>query len=396
MVQYISFWLLLAVTALTFWLLPQKRRLGFLGLVSFAYLLTFSPAGTLVLFLWLIAFYRLARRIRTNGGRRRWIAPILILGILGYLAWFKYVPRVVAILTGDAASAQIVLPLGISYFTFKLIHYAVEVGRGNIGRHHFGDFLCYIFLFPTFPAGPIERFDHLMQNREPTWRLDSMLEGLTRIIHGLIKRFVIQGILIVWLLGELGDIRVLIDRLDSVGPAQVWGVLILRYLSAYLDFSAAADIAIGASRLFGLRIMENFNFPIVARDIGDFWRRWHMTLAGWCQAYVYMPLIGLTRNPYLAVFVTFATIGLWHAGTLNWLCWGLYHGAGVATFTVWSRMKRRRGWTWIDKTWWRYAGWPLTFLFVSSSYAISSTHEEASTYAALRILAKLLFIDLPA
>ena len=118
-------------------------------------------------------------------------------------------------------------------------------------------------------------------------------------------------------------------NIDTIAIWKVWGFLALTYLYAYLDFSAYTDIAIGASRLFGIKIMENFNFPILAINISDFWKRWHMTLAGWCQTYIYMPVMARTRTPYAAVFATFTMMGLWHGATAGWLLWGLYHATGV-------------------------------------------------------------------
>jgi alginate O-acetyltransferase complex protein AlgI len=164
-----------------------------------------------------------------------------------------------------------------------------------------------------------------------------------------------------------------------------------------MDFSAYSDIAIGASRLFGIRIMENFDFPILAQNIANFWQRWHMTLGRWCQSYVYMPMIGLTRNPYIAVYCTWLAIGLWHAGSLNWVFWGLYHGTGVAIFVAWGRFKRRKKWFFLDKiVILRYMSIPVTFLFVSGSGSFTAIYGHGGVYDGFRILAKLIFINLPA
>jgi len=140
--------------------------------------------------------------------------------------------------------------------------------------------------------------------------------------------------------------------------------------------------------------MENFNFPIVAQNISDFWTRWHMTLASWCQAYVYMPLLGITRNPYLAVYASFIAIGLWHDGTAQWLAWGAYHATGVAIYTTWRRTKIKRGWSKREPRWAKWLGYPLTFLFVSVGYALTETHNRGTMYDSLRIMAKLFAIDL--
>jgi alginate O-acetyltransferase complex protein AlgI len=142
--------------------------------------------------------------------------------------------------------------------------------------------------------------------------------------------------------------------------------------------------------------MENFNFPFLASNLSEFWKRWHMTLSGWCQTYTYMPVIGLTRNPYMATFATFLVMGLWHSGTMARVCWGLYHAIGVAIYVTWARVKRAKRWGFPSRGAWRYAGIPLTMLWVVPSTAFLLIEYEYPVYAAFRILAKLVFINLPA
>jgi alginate O-acetyltransferase complex protein AlgI len=149
-----------------------------------------------------------------------------------------------------------------------------------------------------------------------------------------------------------------------------WWVAIASYLHLYFNFAGYTDIAIGASRLFGLGIMENFDWPILAPNIGVFWKRWHMSLTGWCMTYIYMPVLGTFRRPNLATYIVFVAIALWHAASINWLMWGLYHATGLVLFQMWSRFKRKRKWTWTDRGRssipWKGFAIALTFLFVSA------------------------------
>lgn len=378
-----------------YWLLPRNLRLGFLAIASFSLLFTIEPVGSCVLAGWSSLFYWIAPRLTAPGSRwRRWMGPALILGILGYLAYHKYIPPLVAAMSLNPIEKKVVLPLGISYFTFKLIHYAVEVGRGNIKDRNLQQFFCYIFLFPIFTAGPIERFDHFLANQDERWNLRSMVEGLTRIIHGVIKKFVLAAA--VWTLVEQTDADYLLSHLSEVLTFQVWLYCALVFIYVYLDFSAYSDIAIGSARLFGLRIMENFNWPIFAPDIGAFWTRWHMTLARWCQAYVYLPTIGLTRNPYLAVYSSFLAIGLWHAGSMNFVFWGLYHATAVSVFQAWRQVKRRRRWKFTDRYPWRCLSVPITLLVVVGSFACTASPDSHNALDGLRVLCKLVAIDFPA
>lgn len=376
MIQTGTFWLLLVVTAVAYWRLPQRFRLGFLAAVSFLYLVSFEPVGVTLLLAWTILFFHLAPEAARKDQNGRLVGIVLIGSILGYMIWRKYLPVLLAALDDATPGIAIAVPLGISYYTFKLIHYAVETARGNIRDRSLATFFCYVFLFPIFTAGPIERFDHFLSNIAARFDWQDVAEGVTRIAFGLIKIFIFAKLVQPGILGlGLPKTALALDAgLGNYATWQVWAFLILTYLYAYLDFSAYSDIAIGASRLFGIRIMENFRLPILAVNISDFWKRWHMTLAGWCQNYVYLPVLARTRTPYAAVFATFTTMGLWHGATAGWVMWGLYHASCVALYMTWARHARRYGW-WRTATRgrWRYLGIPVTFLAVSASYAFSST-----------------------
>ena len=320
--------------------------------------------------------------------------PLLILAITTFLAIFKYIPPLLDALSSSPVERHLVIPLGISFYTFKLIHYAIEVGRKNIKAHGLQDFLSYMFLFPIFTAGPIERFDHFLANRSTRLTRDDVAVGGTRIVHGLIKKFFL-GEMVFRPLMQGVSVEQLLLMLDGQPSWKVWGYLFAMHLYVYMDFSAYSDIAIGGSRLFGIRILENFNWPVFAPSIGNFWKRWHMTLAGWCQAYVYMPILGLTRNPYAAVFSTFLIMGLWHAGSLNWIGWGLWHATGVTIFLTWGRYKRLRPKLRAleKKPLYQLACMGLTFAFVAAGYAFTITHHHGGIGGAFRILAKLVGID---
>ena len=393
MIQSATFWLVLAAATVVYWLLPARLRLGFLGLASFAYLAALETVGVVLLVGWTIVFFYLAPEAARRGRRGGLILAGLVGAILGYMIWQKYLPAILAMLADASPGVAIAVPLGISYYTFKLIHYAVESARGNIRDRSLAAFFCYIFLFPIFTAGPIERFDHFMANIAPRFDWQDMAEGATRIAHGLIKIFVFAKLVQpgIFGLGLPTNAAALTAGLGDFAVWQVWGFLILTYIYAYLDFSAYSDIAIGASRLFGIRILENFNFPILAANISEFWKRWHMTLAGWCQIYVYMPVLARARSPYAAVYATFTAMGLWHGATAGWLMWGLYHATCVALYMAWARHARRYGW-WRTATRGRarYLGIPFTFLAVSASYAFSSTN--AGGWMAVRVFLTLFGI----
>ena len=395
MIQSPLFWLTLLISVLVFWQIPQRLRFGFLALVSYVYLASLEPVGVTIVIAWVLLFFYVSPSALAEKRYSALVIYGLVALVLGYLIYQKYLPTIVSLLKLEIAAHAFVAPLGVSYFTFKLIHYAIEVTRGNIKDRTLSKFFCYIFLFPIFTAGPIERFDHFNANIETKWQLHSAVVGLTRISHGLAKLTVLAfvraarnqfiGTLIP---ASFVELRAELTTLDSY---QVWGFVIFAYIYAYLDFSSYSDIAIGASRLFGITIMENFRFPIVAKNIADFWRRWHMTLANFCQSYVYMPIIGHTRNPYYAVYGTFIAMGLWHGASPSWLMWGLYHASGVSIYLTWSRIKRKLKIRKKNSGPLSYLGIAITSIFVSASYCFSSTGNNGKH--SIRVFLKLFGID---
>ena len=437
MVASADFWLVLAGAAAVFWLLPARFRMAFLAGASAAYVITgelLKTKNDMLIRLggvWLLGFCAIffllvplaARRAkamaaRAAAGRQRmlqaksesgastlvleyppapipnpywWVLPALVLAALAYLAAFKYIlPNLISRM--PTRREAILIPLGISYFTFKLIHYAIEVARGNIKDRSPWQFLCWVFLFPTYSAGPIERFDHFLASQDSQLRLEAIAEGLARIIYGLIKKFFIAEMLLgAWYTQSAGA-----SLLKSgISTPRLWGLAVASYLWLYMDFSGYCDIAIGAVRLFGIRIMENFDWPVFSPNIGAFWKRWHMTLAGWCQSYIYMPVLGLTRSTVLALYATFVVIGLWHVGSLPWLAWGLYNATGLYVFSVWMRFRRQRKWTALDKAPWKFIGVPITFLFVSAGEVLTFGCVKSGSDM-LRLFARLFFIDVGA
>ncbi len=387
MVQSLTFWGVLALAVPIFWLLPVRLRDGFLFLVSFGYLATLDAFSAAAVFAWtLLLFFGIRWTARTP--LRDPLLTGLILGIVGFLAYFKYLPPLIAQIANETPAAVVLVPLGISYFSFKLIHFAIETRRGRFADVTLSSFLSYMFLFPIFTAGPIQRFDDFTAKREMAWSPQLMAEALTRILYGLIKKFVLAELL---LLGFYGSSVIsgaeLSLQVTSLSTADAWALLITTYLFIYLDFSAYTDIAIGCSRLFGFRIMENFRFPIIAQNISDFWRRWHISLSAWCQSYIYLPIIGFTRIPYLAALGSFLVIGVWHAATGPRLLWALFHFAGVAVFMTWNRLRGRRKPAVTGAR--RMAGIVLTQGFVTVSMAFLLA-EGAGFATAVQLLSKLI------
>jgi alginate O-acetyltransferase complex protein AlgI len=386
------FWTTVFGGALVHWVLPGRFRNAWLAGISAAYIATLSPVSLAIISTWSVAAFVAAPLAASRPEWRKPITRTMVGGLILTLAFWKYLPDAARGLDPDSFFAGLVLPVGISFYVFRLIHYVVEVGRGTIKERDPAQFLAYILLMPIFTAGPIEQFDHFVRNREPTLDLDAFVEGIGRIAQGLIKKLVVADMLIHSHLMIRPGMSELVEDLREVTTVEVWGFLALQYFYVYMDFSAYSDVAIGASRLFGIRIAENFNWPIFARNVSEFWKRWHMTLAGWTQRYVYMPVMARTRRPYYAVFATFLSMGLWHAADLSYILWGLYHAAGVSVALAFARYKRMRDWTGKAPAGLAYWGIPVTFVFICGSQVLSGT-SGLGNQALFRLAAKVVGID---
>lgn len=384
-------WPFLAGTVAIYWMLPEGWRLPGLALASLALIAVMSPVSAVVL-LALATLTWLAAPHIARGNRPALVLMIgAIVAAAGPLIVFKWTSTYGLPLL-DGSLLRFAVPLGMSYYSFRLIHVLVDAFRLGAAPQSARDFFAYAFLFTIFVAGPIERYDHFVANRAPAFRHEDMRDGLMRIAIGLVKQGVFVE-LIVWARGRaFSELPYGLELLQE--PAlQAWLLLLLGYIIAYLNLGAYSDLAIGASRLFGLRIAENFNFPILARNLSDFWRRWHMSLSSWCQIYVFSPVLGTTRLPYLALVASFLVMGLWHTLTLNRIGWGLFHAGGLVVLYALSktpamRRSRRSGAL-------RFAlAWAITQLFVTLSFLF--VHEEASNdlLLTLAILVKLVTFGL--
>ncbi len=217
------------------------------------------------------------------------------------------------------------LPIGISFFTFQILSYVIDVYRKNVpAQKSFINLGLYIMLFPQLIAGPIVRYidvEKEIQNRHVT--LDSVRYGITRFIFGFAKKILIANIM-----GNLSD--TLLDNIEKSPMIFSWGATICFALQIFFDFSAYSDMAIGLGRIFGFTFLENFNYPYISTSIQEFWRRWHISLSSWFKDYLYIPLggnrNGLTRT-YINLLIVFFATGLWHGASWNFVIWGLFHGA---------------------------------------------------------------------
>jgi alginate O-acetyltransferase complex protein AlgI len=264
--------------------------------------------------------------------RRRWLTAAVTANLLT-LAVFKYANFVVANLSAVALAvgrapiswASIPLPLGISFFTFHAISYVVDVYKHNAkAERRLFDFALYILLFPQLIAGPIIRWrDFTDQIAHRDWRAADIAYGLRRFLLGLGKKVLIANTL-----GRVADAIFPLPGSQLTTPL-AWLALVCYTLQIYFDFSGYSDMALGLMRLFGFRILENFNYPYISRSIREFWRRWHISLSNWFLDYLYVPLGGNRHGSALAyrnLVIVFLLCGLWHGASWPFVLWGIWHG----------------------------------------------------------------------
>lgn len=228
---------------------------------------------------------------------------------------------------------EIVMPIGISFFTFQAISYIVDVYRGkNTTKAGFFEVLLYISLFPQLIAGPIVQYNSVAdQIRERKVSIDKFAEGSRRFIVGLSKKMLIANTM-----GLAADKIFVMDTAD-IGMPLAWIGAVSYTLQIYFDFSGYSDMAVGIGHILGFDFPENFRYPYIATSIRDFWRRWHMSLTGWFREYLYIPLGGNRKGrarQILNSMIVFACTGIWHGANLTFLVWGIFHGVLMSVETL--------------------------------------------------------------
>jgi len=362
-----AFMLFIVVSAALYWsVVPAKLRPHYLLAVSLGYYFACSIVFGVFLLLYLYGIFVLGILIdtsQTQRGRKTWLL-FGILAAIGILFLFKArtgLTQIVFMLLGmgggKMAAAMVEkfgIPLGISYFSFRAVHYLVEVYRGKNLRATPLEFFLYVTFFPALVAGPIHRFFTIGKEapedsfgdqmraagglRKPT--ADDISYGIWRILQGVVKKFVIAD----FFLKLAGPMMTKQGLAPTVGTLELWVAGYFWFFYLYADFSGYSDMAIGMARLFGIRVMENFRWPLLASNLRDFWRRWHISLTNWLMHYVYIPLGGSRKGEMrtnVNLLLTLIAIALWHKLAVSMFFWGVYHGVGMILFRYYLRAKNR-------------------------------------------------------
>ena len=337
---FTTYWFLIfaGVVVPVFWLIPAARfRLWFLAAACALFHTHFAgPAGVIPIVVLMAVTYA-AGLTRRPG----WCLAGVAVCVLT-LCFYKYALFLIglAVAPWDAALAAKLAtqtsgllpgapPLGVSFFVFEFVHYLLEVRRGGEPVRSPLRFVLFTLFFPSLVAGPIKRYPQFLASLDEgcsrRWRAADLSDGLRRIALGYLKKVVIAD-----------NLTFFIDQhqpqFEALGLGGRWLLLSAIALRILMDFSGYSDIAIGFARLLGVQLPENFNWPYLARNLQDFWLRWHISLSSWIRDYIYIPLGGSRHGVprrLLNGLVAFGLCGLWHGAAWNFVVWGLYHGVGL-------------------------------------------------------------------
>lgn len=314
-----------------YYLLP-KREVKNLWLIAVSLLFyAFSGLWYVLLLLFSVFCNYLAGLFVSGRKGVLYVAVAVNLGVLGVFKYLTFLVRTVDQLPGVAIVVpSIVLPVGISFFTFQGLSYVIDVYRNErLKSTRFRDVLLYIALFPQLVAGPIVRYEDVadeIKGRRHT--LEQLANGLRRFIIGLSKKLLIADV--------CGSVVTLIYSAERsvLDSRTAWLAAVCYLIQIYFDFSGYSDMAIGLGLCFGFHFKENFNYPYISSSIQEFWRRWHISLSTWFREYLYIPLGGNRKGKaktYRNKLIVFFCTGLWHGANWTFIIWGLWHGFFIVT-----------------------------------------------------------------
>jgi D-alanyl-lipoteichoic acid acyltransferase DltB (MBOAT superfamily) len=330
---------------------PPPAPWYFAGLLVFSTVLDFVAGREI---------HKLHRKEGVGLQRNLWLAASLI-GNLGLLAYFKYVnffveafADVVGIFGWEVETfhLDVILPLGISFYTFQSLSYTLDIWRGRLTPEpSFRRFVLFVAFFPQLVAGPIVRASQFLPQLHagPRFSRENLELGAFRFVKGLTKKVVLGD----WIAVQLTD-RIF-DAPQTYTSPELMIALYAYTLQIYADFSGYSDMAIGLGKMLGFELPENFDRPYQSRDIAEYWRRWHMTLSSWLRDYLFFQLLARfgARGGYIAMWLTMFLVGMWHGASWNFVIYANMHALAMV-FNRWNRTRKRE---WSLK--WRLAIWPL-------------------------------------
>lgn len=340
----LEFLIFLPVVVLLYWLLPHKGRWILLLAASYLFYMSWNVWLVGLIFLTTLTAYIAGigiDRTENKKAKKAWLVGTLII-CLGALVFFKYINFILESVTGivrlfhseqDDIVLNVILPVGISFYTFQTLSYVIDVYRGDFkAERHFGYFALYVSYFPQLVAGPIERPQTLLPQLKERHHIEEedLLSGAKWLLSGFFRKCVVAdfcGIFVNKVYADLGNANGL----------AVFAASALFLIQIYNDFAGYSEIAMGSARLMGVRLTKNFDKPLTSTSYTEFFRRWHITLNQWFTQYVYIPLGGNRKGKarkILNTLIVFTLCGLWHGANWTFVLWGLVAGVAVSVETL--------------------------------------------------------------
>jgi D-alanyl-lipoteichoic acid acyltransferase DltB (MBOAT superfamily) len=351
----LDYFVFLPLVLVAYFVLPLRGRQIMLVLASLFFYACWRWPYVGLLLLSAVVDYSVARAIEaspTQAGKKRWVTLSVVfnLAVLGFFKYWGLFVESLGVIDGGALGLptfDLLLPMGISFYTFQTMAYTIDVYRGKLkAEKDFVKVLLYVCFFPQLVAGPIERATHLLPqlSEKQAFAWNNITIGSRRILIGMVKKVLIAD-----------NVATVVNTVyTSPGDYSAFALVLATWgfaIQIFCDFSGYSDIAIGTARLMGIDIMENFKNPYRSRSIQEFWRRWHISLSSWLRDYLYIPLGGNRFGPvrtYINLFLTMVLGGLWHGASFNFVIWGMLHGSWLA---VERFVTRRTGWVKTADAW---------------------------------------------
>ncbi|MDO4982427.1 MAG: MBOAT family O-acyltransferase [Eubacteriales bacterium] len=324
----IFLWIFLPAVFAAYYILPVKFRNPLLLIASLIFYAWGEPRYIVLMLFSVCINYSLALLMEKTAHKKSILVLDIVINLLllGYFKYFNFLAGVVGSLFGFSVSVrEIALPIGISFYTFQILSYIIDLYRGQYkAQRNIIDLALYISFFPQLIAGPIVRYkdiDEQLSNRICT--REKCADGIRRFIYGLGKKVIVAN-----LAAQYAD-SIFSSDAAAITGGLAWFGAILYTLQIYYDFSGYSDMAIGLGKMFGFEFTENFRYPYLSRSVREFWQRWHISLGTWFREYLYIPLGGNRKGSgrtYLNLLTVFFVTGLWHGAGYTFILWGLWHG----------------------------------------------------------------------
>lgn len=313
----------LPITLIFYFLMPQKLKNLILLIMSLLFYFYGEPKYIIILIFSCIYNYYFGKLIEKSKHKKIYLIINLItnFGILFYFKYFNFFLENINNIIGTNYSIYIIMPIGISFFTFQATSYIIDIYKGKIkSAKNILTFATYLTLFPQLIAGPIVRYETIEKElKERKVNFETFGNGVRRFVIGLSKKVLVANV--------LGELSQSLSVITTKTILSYWIIAISDTLQIYFDFSGYSDMAIGLGLMFGFKFLENFNYPLIAKSVTDFWRRWHISLSSWFKDYVYIPLGGSkvsNLKRYRNILIVWMITGFWHGASWNFIVWGLY------------------------------------------------------------------------